>query len=452
MDRESPVVRAIRETLELANVPAWHAGGAVFDALGAWGKHELTSSEDILRFVHGVLADSLSKRLGPIDAKQAIERVDALLRDTSAPGSRGKSTIIEKTSILPPEEASDPKMKVLPESQLPRTSTPAAQVPNGARGLRIPPPPRRLESDPPPRDPHPTFEETELDTTSADARPPSAPVEGDRTNDDLAPVVVPQDQLPADLRAQDAEDAFRRDSGEVFESLGGKAAPINPRLHIDRPIVKAPLRPRKGSDVLQLEPDETTQGLMLDAPELIVEPLTSSLPPNERAALELEYSGNSTVPPVSSDSVDVDVDVEMPTGAELPHDRATILVRTHAAQVPVVVVGASDRFSIRMRSVLGRNVASLRTVGTPDDVRVAIAASPFVVIVDATDFAPIEPEELAQIMMAARGDTVHAIWGIDMPYGRSLAAQFNLAGATYVGLTKRDGLDPLLDLVRSRRG
>jgi hypothetical protein len=75
---------------------------------------------------------------------------------------------------------------------------------------------------------------------------------------------------------------------------------------------------------------------------------------------------------------------------------------------------------------------------------------PAIVLVDASDFPSIEPTDLAAAMGKA-GEAVRAIWGADLPYGQGVLAAAQRLGIPTTPLDRREGIAPLMDLVRSRR-
>ena len=47
--------------------------------------------------------------------------------------------------------------------------------------------------------------------------------------------------------------------------------------------------------------------------------------------------------------------------------------------------------------------------------------------------------------------TACVVWGRELPYGRVLAEATEASGRAWITLEKKEGIAPLLDLVRSRR-
>ncbi len=131
-------------------------------------------------------------------------------------------------------------------------------------------------------------------------------------------------------------------------------------------------------------------------------------------------------------------------------DEATTTIPTARDPVTVVVVAGSRSFASRLSVALGpRRVAPI-TVATVDDMA-RLSVEPAVVVVDSSDFAAIDPTGLARALGTLSATTLRTIWGSDLPYGRTLVAAMSRAGVSCTALDRREGIDPLLDMVRARQ-
>jgi hypothetical protein len=103
--------------------------------------------------------------------------------------------------------------------------------------------------------------------------------------------------------------------------------------------------------------------------------------------------------------------------------------------------------------VLGDGVVAPFVVGAASSVRARLEGrgAPDVVLVDATDFPPVEPDELATALATGPSTLVRVLWGADLPYGRGVVAAATARGVALIALERAHGVEPLLDLVRSRR-
>jgi hypothetical protein len=133
------------------------------------------------------------------------------------------------------------------------------------------------------------------------------------------------------------------------------------------------------------------------------------------------------------------------------HD-ATLAVPTDADAVRVLIVAAGPWFGGRLAAALGPGrvapvyahsaEALAHTVGT---------WPPSLLVVDATDFPAIEPKGLAQALRKLPSTTTVAIWGGDLPYGRRALFALEEAGVHAMGFEQGAGIEPLMDVIRSRR-
>lgn len=166
-----------------------------------------------------------------------------------------------------------------------------------------------------------------------------------------------------------------------------------------------------------------------------LEPVLSIPPPN-MSSLPPSPGSRSSNPPGRRDR-DRDITTSMPMAKD---------------PVAVLVVASGSGMATRLGAALGpmRVAAYVRN----DVERVRAARAPFppqILLVDATDFPAIEPETLANVVGEMPVTTVCAIWGAEAPYGRSFFAEMQTRGLTVMALEKREGVEPLLDLIRSRQ-
>lgn len=137
------------------------------------------------------------------------------------------------------------------------------------------------------------------------------------------------------------------------------------------------------------------------------------------------------------------------SGRELDVTREVYL---DARPVIVFVISSSSGFADQLQAALGP--ARVTTVPVPSlehlHRHLQVAAPP-IVLVDAADFAPIEPDDLASALVRLPATTVRAIWGADLPFGGAVLRALVQRKAPATPLDRREGIDPLLDLVRSRR-
>lgn len=129
---------------------------------------------------------------------------------------------------------------------------------------------------------------------------------------------------------------------------------------------------------------------------------------------------------------------------------ATAAVPVATAPVPVAVIAAGAGFAARLATALGPRRVALRAVHAVEELG-TLPTLPTIVVVDATDFAAIEPARLAEALGKLPSTTAHVVWAAGLPYGRQLTASMQDAHVRSVPIGRTDGIAPLLDLIRSRR-
>jgi hypothetical protein len=120
--------------------------------------------------------------------------------------------------------------------------------------------------------------------------------------------------------------------------------------------------------------------------------------------------------------------------------------------LPVFVLSGGTDFAQRISAALGPHVMSAVQVADTAMLRTRLEqVLPGFVLVDASDFPAIEPRDLVRQIEALSEDVVKAIWGADLPYGMSLLAMAQQSGLTMTPFDRREGIEPLMDMIRSRR-
>ncbi len=119
----------------------------------------------------------------------------------------------------------------------------------------------------------------------------------------------------------------------------------------------------------------------------------------------------------------------------------------------VIVIAGTGTLAARLQAALGSNTMTAIPTASLEQLHEHIAlAPPQVVLIDAADFANIEPDPLALVLEQLPATTVRGIWGADLPYGAAILRALGARGSPATPLDRREGIAPLLDLVRSRRG
>lgn len=153
----------------------------------------------------------------------------------------------------------------------------------------------------------------------------------------------------------------------------------------------------------------------------------------------------------------LDVDVEIDTLASTPGEGSTETqqMSTIARPVPVVVVAASSTFADRLALCLGEDRVYTTTVSSAAALRKALFAQfPMLVVFDASAIGEIEADSIVDVLRGFPDSVVPVLWAGETPWGERLV---NLAmrmtgsrAAALVTLDRREGIEPLCDLVLSR--
>ncbi len=131
----------------------------------------------------------------------------------------------------------------------------------------------------------------------------------------------------------------------------------------------------------------------------------------------------------------------------------TALVPTTPDAVRVLVVAEGAGLALRLDTALGASRVSVRSLASLLALREYLSnhGSPSLLLVDASDFPAISPDELVAAVRLGPATMFRAVWGSDLPYGRSVLAAAGDGQPALLGLDRAHGVDPLLDLIRSRR-
>lgn len=145
-----------------------------------------------------------------------------------------------------------------------------------------------------------------------------------------------------------------------------------------------------------------------------------------------------------------DETTRVPTADAWPDEQTTIEIQAHpGGPVPVVVLAGSESFAIRMSLALGPERVVATAIASLDALAPHLRDAA-VVVVDATDVPDAAPLEVSRALSRLPQDCVPAVWGGDLPFGERVAQALGDAGQRCVAVSTEEGIDPLVDLVRSR--
>lgn len=134
------------------------------------------------------------------------------------------------------------------------------------------------------------------------------------------------------------------------------------------------------------------------------------------------------------------------------HDEPTRDLMLSDATLPVFVLSGSSSFEAQLKASLGPQIMS--TVAAADlptlEERLSLVP-PAIVLIDGSDFPAIEPEDLAEVLARLPSHVLEAVWGADLPYGMAVLDAGQRRGVELTPFDRREGIEPLMDVIRSRR-
>ena len=141
---------------------------------------------------------------------------------------------------------------------------------------------------------------------------------------------------------------------------------------------------------------------------------------------------------------------------ERPHGRShdsTREVPILTMAVIVYVLASNNTLARSIEGAMGTNRVSVKAFQAASTFREAVRKeTPAVVVLESATFPPIEPTDMAELLRELPETTVRAVSGIDTPYGSAALSALANGHVPCTPLDRREGIEPLLDLIRSRRG
>ncbi len=130
---------------------------------------------------------------------------------------------------------------------------------------------------------------------------------------------------------------------------------------------------------------------------------------------------------------------------------ATVALPKDKRPVKVRVLSAGTGFATRLRYVLGPDRAEVEQTTHPDALLTEPAPGPAIVIIDATDFPPQDAEAIVQSFASLPASTTRVLWASELPFGQRCREAFLAASSPVLAFARAEGIEPLLDVIRSRR-
>ncbi len=202
----------------------------------------------------------------------------------------------------------------------------------------------------------------------------------------------------------------------LFEALGAVSMPVSARE--TAALVTGPLRSVLASRLRQGEADGLIEDVLVALAPALDGERAHHMQPRGDATLEVPISGAGEA-------------------------------------VRLAVMGASEIVAQQIEGALGPmrvSAVTLRTAIGLERACTVPVTTPEIVLIDASRFPAIEPHELAQALAGLPETAVRVIWGADLPYGAALMRDILARGGTATSVDRKEGVEPILDLVRSRSG
>jgi len=132
------------------------------------------------------------------------------------------------------------------------------------------------------------------------------------------------------------------------------------------------------------------------------------------------------------------------------HDQQTRAISLSNDTLPVFVLTASRQLVDRLHAALGP-IMSPVIVTDSEVLRIRLTQiKPAFVLVDASEFPAIEPDDLVSQVSMLESGVIRAVWGSDLPYGQGVMDAALKRGCPITTFDRREGVEPLIDVIRSR--
>lgn len=129
----------------------------------------------------------------------------------------------------------------------------------------------------------------------------------------------------------------------------------------------------------------------------------------------------------------------------------TVEVPAGAGPVRVLVMGRGTSLAVRLRAALGGDrVAVGAATALPAAEHLVTNLNPELVVLDAVDPIQDSTEALVSLLRGLSPACTRLVWGREQPWAERMAETLESAGVPFTPVDRREGVDPLLDLIRSR--
>ncbi len=141
--------------------------------------------------------------------------------------------------------------------------------------------------------------------------------------------------------------------------------------------------------------------------------------------------------------------IQMPDAATA--SSRTVEMPVGTGPVRVLVMGRGTSLAVRLRAALGgERVAVGAATALPAAEHMIGNLRPELVILDGVDPVQDTVDEIAELLAALPAGTTRLVWGREQDWADKVAAALDAGQVPHTLVDRREGVDPLLDLIRSR--
>jgi len=80
----------------------------------------------------------------------------------------------------------------------------------------------------------------------------------------------------------------------------------------------------------------------------------------------------------------------------------------------------------------------------------AATLRPEIIVLDAVDPVQDPVDSVAEMLARVPGNGTHLVWGREQPWASKISQALDARGIRFTPIDRLEGVDPLLDLIRSR--
>ncbi len=129
----------------------------------------------------------------------------------------------------------------------------------------------------------------------------------------------------------------------------------------------------------------------------------------------------------------------------------TRALRPITRPVQVLVVSTRPGFASTIEVALGGSLVQTEPATSVLALRAQLEREIDIILIDAGDPPPVEPTRLAALLNRVGNDTLIAVWGSRLAFGRDLIGTLEAGGIPCIAFAIPEGMAPFVDLVRSRQ-